>query len=146
MSWEEFSKHNQKRGYDSDYISKITIMNMFASYGATDFVESKGNCCYDFLCTLPNGKRAAVECKDRAYPSINFDDHMCEKIKLDSLIKRKENGEFEKIFLVSIYSDSVIRITEDIDIVPYKLTQKLCPKETKLNDHSMIYKYVCIFT
>ncbi len=146
LNYKEYTQiHQRKSGYDSDTISRYIIQEMLKGYGVSNIIETQGNNSTDLIGILPNGIKAAFEIKDRECPSTKYNDHMIESIKLQSLIKRKQKNEFQQIFLISIFEDSTIYITKDIDTINYTKTNKPCPTTTKLNNHKLIYKEVCIY-
>lgn len=141
LNYKEYTQaHQRQNGYDSDTVSRFVIRQMLEGYGCTNIIETSGNVSYDLLATLPDGSKAAFECKDREIDSTKYGDHMIEDVKLQSLIKRKQKGEFDHIHLISIFEDSVIFFTKDIDLAQYVVTNKPCPVTTKCANNNIIIK------
>ena len=146
LNYKEYTQaHQRQNGYDSDTVSRFVIRQMLEGYGCTDIQDSIGNVSYDLIATLPDGSKAAFEIKDREINSTKYNDHMIESIKLQSLIKRKQNGEFDHIHLISIFEDSVIFLTKDIDTTQYTVSNKPCPTTTKLANNEVIMKQCNVY-
>ena len=79
--------------------------------------------------------------------STKYSDHCIEDIKLSSLMNRKKKGEFQKIWLASVFTDGVLAIAKDIDSPQsVKGSQTLsCPKTTTLGDNTLVPKHLLFY-
>lgn len=65
--------------------------------------ESRGNCCWDLSCVI-NGKRVAVEVKDRGYDHDRFGDILVEDSKQECISKK----DFDSALAVNVFKDDVL--------------------------------------
>lgn len=137
---------NSREGYDVDYLSRLIVKKYLESNQFTDIQFTTGNNATD-ITALHNNVKFAIEVKDRSYKykSTDFNDHCCEIVKVQSLYKRKQAGEFERLCLFSMFLDSCLTITLDIDIDILRQGKMLFPKTTTLGDNELIEKDVVFY-
>lgn len=137
---------NSREGYDVDYLSRSIVKKYLESNNFTDITFTTGNNATDITATY-NDTKFAIECKDRSYKykSTDFNDHCCETIKVQSLYKRKQSGEFERICLFSMFLDSCLTITLDIDTDILRQGTMMFPKTTTLGDNELVEKDVVFY-
>lgn len=148
LNYKEYKHLHQdllNNGYNSDELSRDIIAQFLEAQGCTNIHFTVGNDSTDIIATQPNGEKTAFEIKDRSFNSTKYNDHMIENIKYNSLLKRKQKGEFQHIYLISMFDDSIIFITKDIDKIYSTVSNKPCPVTTKLNNHKIVYKECRIF-
>ena len=76
---------------DIDRSSRTLISCLLESTSATDIGETHGNCCIDLSCIV-NGKKVAIEIKERNFPHDTYSDILVEDLKQDCTTRRIENG------------------------------------------------------
>lgn len=74
-----------------DRSSRTLLSCWLITTNATGIGEAHGNCCIDLSC-ICNGKKIAIEVKDRAMPHDRFGDILVEDLKQDATSRRIENG------------------------------------------------------
>lgn len=148
ISFNDYKNHLNLNGFDVDKPSREVLKCFLIAMGVNPdtIYQSEGNCSYDLIYEK-DGQKYAVECKDRRFESNKYNDHCIEAVKLSSLINRKKKGEFDKIWLVSTFSDGVFAISKDIDKQEnIKETKSLqCPKTTTLGDSTMMTKHLIFY-
>lgn len=116
VSYQDYKSNINLTGFDVDKPAREILKCFLIAMGVNPdtIYQSEGNCSYDLLYEK-DGVKYAVECKDRRFESTKYSDHCIEAVKLSALINRKKKGEFDKIWLVSTFTDGVIAIAKDID-------------------------------
>ena len=148
ISFNDYKTNINLDGFDVDKPSREVLKCFLIAMGVNPdtIYQSEGNCSYDLLYEK-DGVKYAVECKDRRFESTKYSDHCIEAVKLSALINRKKKFEFDKIWLVSTFTDGVLVIAKDIDQKEnIKEAKSLsCPKTTTLNDHSTVTKHLIFY-
>ena len=148
ISFNDYKSNINLDGFDVDKPAREILKCFLIAMGvkADTIYQSVGNCSYDLLYEM-DGVKYAVEVKDRRFESTKYSDHCIEDIKLASLIQRKKKGEFQKIWLASVFTDGVLAIAKDIDSPQsVKGSQTLpCPKTTTLGDNTLVPKHLLFY-
>ena len=148
ISFNDYKSNINLDGFDVDKHAREVLKCFLIVMGvnADTIYQSEGNCSYDLLYEM-DGVKYAVEVKDRRFESTKYSDHCIEDIKLASLIQRKKKGEFQKIWLASVFTNGVLSITKDIDQPQsVKGSQTVpCPKTTTLSDNTIIPKHLLLY-
>ena len=148
VSYQDYKSNINLTGFDVDKPAREILKCFLIAMGvnADTIYQSVGNCSYDLLYEM-DGVKYAVEVKDRRFESTKYSDHCIEDIKLSALIQRKKKGEFQKIWLASVFTDGVLAIAKDIDQPQsVKGSQTLqCPKTTTLGDNTLIPKHLLFY-
>lgn len=148
VSYQDYKSNINLTGFDVDKPAREILKCFLIAMGVNDdtIYQSEGNCSYDLLYEM-DGVKYAVEVKDRRFESTKYSDHCIEDIKLSSLMARKKKGEFQKIWLCTVFTDGVLTIAKDIDSPQsVKGSQTLsCPKTTTLGDNTLIPKHLLFY-
>lgn len=148
ISFNDYKSNISLTGFDVDKPAREVLKCFLIAMGVNPgtIYQSEGNCSYDLLYEM-DGVKYAVEVKDRRFESTKYSDHCIEDIKLSSLMNRKKKGEFQKIWLASVFTDGVLAIAKDIDSPQsVKGSQTLsCPKTTTLGDNTLIPKHLLFY-
>ena len=148
ISFNDYKSNISLTGFDVDKPAREILKCFLIVMGVNDdtIYQSEGNCSYDLLYEM-DGVKYAVEVKDRRFESTKYSDHCIEAVKLSALIQRKKKGEFQKIWLASVFADGMLVITKDIDQKEnIKEAKSLsCPKTTTLNDHTSVIKHLIFY-
>ena len=75
-----------------DRKSRILVIKLLRSIGATTILDSCGNCSYDLKCII-KGRIVLVEIKDRNFQHDRYGDVFCEEDKKTFNNRRIANGE-----------------------------------------------------
>lgn len=110
---------------------------------------TSGNNCADLIVTLTDGKRIAIECKDRQFPSTQYGDQVVEDVKINSLRKHITKGEYHRAHLITLFSDGVMTIAPDIQLEHKDsyIQTSLCNRQTMVdvNNREKIQKNLVHF-
>ena len=86
---------------------------------------------------LSSNKGDLTELKQRYFPSKNFNDTTCEYSKVLELNKMIQEGKARRAYLISTYSDGIIRISKLKD---GQIIKRLCSKTSYFDNRNMIEK------
>lgn len=130
---------NLKTGYDFDYISRQIVVTWLrqnaAKFNIAEVTETSGRNPADIIVKLTNDKCIAVECKDRQFPSTQYGDCVVEDIKIQSLRRHIQKGEYARAHLITLFSDGVMAIAPDIQAehTDSRVQTSLCNYQTMVN-------------
>ena len=97
-----------------DRSSRTLIKKFLEAIGATEIQDSVGNCSYDIKCKI-KGVGVGIEVKDRTFAHDRFNDVFAEGIKKECNNRRIANGEFQKCWIVNVFTDSTFAIADAND-------------------------------
>ena len=103
------------------------------------FKELKINLSYDQYSAydLSSNKGDLIELKQRYFPSKNFDDNTCDYNKVLEINKMIQEGKAKRAYLISTYSDGIIRISRLKD---GQIIKRFCNKTSYFENRNMIQK------
>lgn len=132
----------QKKWRDIDRKSRILVIKLLRSIGATTIFESQVKCSYDLKCKI-KGRIVLVEIKDRNFPHNRYGDVFCEEDKKTCNNRRIANGEAQSCIIINVFTDKFICIANVNDKNGVVKTM-YCPNTTLCDDRSkeMIQKKI----
>ena len=86
---------------------------------------------------LSSNKGDLIELKERYIPSYSFNDNTCEYQKAEKIQKMIQEGKAKRAYIISTYSDGIIRISRLKD---GQIIKRLCNQNTYYSNRSMIQK------
>lgn len=128
----------------SDKASLQTVANFLISkgYEVENLNDSNTMSETDLICSK-DGHKYGIEVKERMFDSSKTKDTMCEFHKVMANRKLVDNGTVERAFLISLYTDNTMRIS---DIYKSFDTFK-CKgeKTTYFENKNIVEKWFCCF-
>lgn len=129
----------QFKGYKFDELSRQIVVNWMKQYyhqfNIASVTLTEGNNCADLIVTLTDGKRIAIECKDRQFSSTQYGDQVVEDVKINALRKHIAAGEYHRAHLITLFSDGVMAIAPDIHLEHKDayIQSSICNKQTMVD-------------
>lgn len=141
LSWQEFTtKYPRGKRFDADKYSRYIVRCLLSSQcniKNEDIWETEGLNSIDLTFRNANGTIFLTELKDRYDYSTVYNDHIFELGKWNDIQRRKKNfpDNMIKVALFSLYTDGVIKISNDLEKDYMEQIKRVCPTTTTLENH-----------
>lgn len=141
LSWQEFTtKYPRGERFDTDKYSRYIVRALLitqCNIDPNDIWETEGNNCIDLSFKNTKDTIFLTEIKDRFDFSTAYNDHIFESDKWAGIQNRKTKfpNYTVKLVLFSLYTDGVIKISNDLEKDYLEQIKRICPTTTTLEDH-----------
>lgn len=132
----EISDNDQK---GRDIVITVLSSNNFEGLYASEEQFSS----WDISCVSQSSKRLGIEVKYRTIPSTKYNDTFCEEVKVQNNAKLKDEGVFDGVLLMSVYTDGIIKFVSLTN--PHRVEKRWCPETTDFGRVKYILKDCAIF-